>query len=217
MKTVIFDMDGLLVDSEVRAIKAWCAVASEYGIPNIEALFPYMMGTKPETRKVIFENHYGTEFNFSECNEKVRDLAHGYEMETPIPLKPGAKELLVYLSKQGFKIGLASSGKRETIERRMKGHGLWQYFDVIISGEMVKISKPDPEIFLLCAQKLGSDPADCTVLEDSPNGITAAHTAGMRPIMVPDLYMPEENIASMAYAVYPSLTEVKAAFENGKL
>ncbi len=210
-------MDGLLVDSEVRAIKAWCEVAKEYGIPNIEALFPYMMGTNPETRRVIFEAHYGTAYNFPECNEKVRDLAHKYEEETPIPLKKGAKELLSYLHENGYKIGLASSGKRETIERRMKGHGLWQYFDVVISGEMVKISKPDPEIFLLCAEKLGVPPHEATVLEDSPNGITAAKSAGMRPVMVPDLYMPEENIAEMAYAVYNSLLEVKAAFENGKL
>lgn len=217
MKTVIFDMDGLLVDSEVRAIKAWCEVAKEYNIPSIEELFPYMMGTNPETRRVIFEKHYGTSFNFCECNEKVRDLAHRYEEETPIPLKKGSAELLSYLSANGYKIGLASSGKRETIERRMKGHGLWQYFDAVISGEMVKVSKPDPEIFLLCAQKLGSSPEDCTVLEDSPNGITAAHAAGMRPVMVPDLYSPEENIAAMSYAVYPSLFEVKAAFENGNL
>jgi len=217
MKTVIFDMDGLLVDSEVRAIKAWREVANEYGIPDIEALFPYMMGTNPETRRVIFEKHYGTAYNFPECNEKVRDLAHKYEEEEPIPLKKGAKELLSFLSENGYKIGLASSGKRETIERRMKGHGLWQYFDVVISGEMVKISKPDPEIFLLCAEKLGVSPSDSTVLEDSPNGITAAKAAGMRPVMVPDLYMPEKNIAEMAYAVYDSPLEVKTAFENGNL
>lgn len=217
MKTVIFDMDGLLVDSEVRAIKAWREVAKEYQIPNIEALFPYMMGTNPETRKVIFEKHYGTVYNFTECNEKVRDLAHKYEEETPIPLKAGAKELLSYLHENEYKIGLASSGKRETIERRMKGHGIWQYFDVVISGEMVKISKPDPQIFLLCAEKLGVPSTGAIVLEDSPNGITAAHAAGMRPVMVPDLYMPEENIAAIAYAVYGSLLEVKAAFENGKI
>ncbi len=217
MKTVIFDMDGLLVDSEIRAIKAWREVAEEYNIPNIEELFPYMMGTNPETRKGIFEKRYGTGFNFYECNEKVRDLAHQYEEETPIPLKAGVKDILAYLHKNGYRIGLASSGKRETIEKRMKNHGIWHYFDAVVSGEMVKISKPNPEIFLLCAEKLGSSPSECTVLEDSPNGITAAHAAGMRAIMVPDLYQPKENIAAMAYAVYPSLVDVKEAYERGKL
>lgn len=217
MKTVIFDMDGLLVDSEIRAITAWSEVAKERNIPNIEEMFPYMMGTNPETRKRIFEKHYGTKFNFYECNEKVRELAHQYEEETPIPLKKGVKEILTYLRENGYKIGLASSGKRETIERRMKYHGIWECFDAVVSGEMVKISKPDPQIFLICAQMLGSSPSECTVLEDSPNGITAAHAAGMRAVMVPDLYQPEENIAAMAHAVYPSLLDVKDAYESGKL
>ncbi len=217
MKTVIFDMDGLLVDSEIRAITAWREVSEEYGIPNIEELFPFMMGTNPETRKTIFEKHYGDKYDFYECNAKVREKANKYEDETPIPLKKGVKELLAYLSNNGFKIGLASSGRMATIERRMTYHGLMGYFDVIISGEMVTVSKPDPAIFLLCAQKLGSEPCECTVLEDSPNGITAAKAAGMRPVMVPDLYMPEERIAKLAHAVYPSLTDVKEAFESEKL
>ena len=217
MKTVIFDMDGLLVDSEIRAIKAWREVAKEYNIPNIEELFPYMMGTNPETRRGIFEKRYGMQYNFCECNEKVRKLAHKYEEEMPIPLKPGVKELLSYLSENSFKVGLASSSKRETIDRRIKGHGIWEYFDAVVSGEMVKISKPAPEIFLLCAEKLGVEPSYVTVLEDSPNGITAAYAAGMRPVMVPDLYQPEPNIAAMAYAVYSSLHEVKEAFVSGAL
>lgn len=217
MRTVIFDMDGLLVDSEIRAITAWREIAKEYDIPNIEELFPFMMGTNPETRKGIFDKYYGGKYDFYECNAKVRAKANEYEDETPIPLKKGAKEIIAYLHENGFKVGLASSSRLATIERRMKYHGLMESFDVIVSGEMVTVSKPDPAIFLLCAQKLGSEPCECTVLEDSPNGITAANAAGMRPVMVPDLYMPEERIAKLAYAVYPSLSDVKEAFESGKL
>jgi beta-phosphoglucomutase-like phosphatase (HAD superfamily) len=99
----------------------------------------------------------------------------------------------------------------------MKHHGIFEYFDVIVSGDMVKKSKPDPEIFLLCAEKLGVPPSEITVFEDSQNGIKAAHAAGMRPVMVPDFVAPEKEVAALAYAVCSSLTEVKEKYENGSL
>lgn len=217
MKTVIFDMDGLLVDSEIRALTAWREVAKKYGIPGIDELFPKIIGTNTHTRGVIFDGCYGGKFPYARCNEEVRSLAHSYEAATPIPLKKGVRELLSYLRENGFKIAIASSGLLSTIERRMKHHGIFEYFDVIVSGEMVKNSKPDPEIFLLCAEKLGADPSGITVFEDSPNGIKAAHAAGMRPVMVPDLVAPEKDVAALAYCVCASLLEVKEKYENGSL
>ena len=217
MKTVIFDMDGLLVDSEVRTLKAWREVAVEYGIPDIDELFPKITGMNTYTRKKLFASLYGEDFPFAECNEEVRSRAHGSEANDPIPLKKGARELLSYYRENGYKIALASSGLLATIERRMKYHGIYEYFDVIVSGDMVKNSKPDPEIFLLCAEKLGVPPAEITVLEDSANGIKAAYAAGMRPVMVPDLFAPEKEVATLAYDVCASLFEVKEKIEKGSL
>jgi HAD superfamily hydrolase (TIGR01509 family) len=134
-----------------------------------------------------------------------------------VPLKKGVRELLAYFRENGYKIAIASSGLLATIERRMKYHGIFEYFDVIVSGDMVTKSKPDPEIFLLCAEKLGVDPAEITVFEDSQNGIRAAYAAGMRPVMVPDLAQPEKDVAAMAYAICSSLLEVKEKYENGSL
>jgi HAD superfamily hydrolase (TIGR01509 family) len=217
MKTVIFDMDGLLVDSEVRALKAWREVAKKRGITGIDELFPKMIGMNVYTRGLLFAEVYGKDFPFTECNEEVRSLAHGYEAESPVPLKKGVRELLSYLRENGYRIAIASSGLLATIERRMKHHGIFEYFDVIVSGDMVKKSKPDPEIFLLCAEKLGVPPSEITVFEDSQNGIKAAHAAGMRPVMVPDFVAPEKEVAALAYAVCSSLTEVKEKYENGSL
>lgn len=217
MKAVIFDMDGLLVDSEVRALNAWREVAKEYGIPDIDKLFPKIIGMNTYTRSKLFESVYGKDFPFAECNEEVRSRAHGSEANNPIPLKKGARELLAYLRANGYKLAIASSGLLATIERRMKYHGIFEYFDVIVSGDMVNNSKPDPEIFLLCSQKLGVAPEEITVLEDSANGIKAAFAAGMRPVMVPDLFAPEKDVAALAYDVCASLTEVKEKFENGSL
>lgn len=217
MKTVIFDMDGLLVDSEIRALRAWREVAKKHGIPHIDELFPKIIGTNTFTRGVIFNEYYGGAFDFPACNEEVRSLAHGYEAETPIPLKKGVRELLAYLRENGYRIAIASSGLFSTIERRMKYHGIYEYFDVIVSGEMVTHSKPNPEIFLLCAERLGVSPSEITVFEDSPNGIKAARAAGMRPVLVPDLFAPEKDIADLAYTVCTSLLEVKEKYENGSL
>ena len=217
MKTVIFDMDGLLVDSEVRALRAWREVAAKHGIDGIDDLFPKIIGMNTYTRGELFRSVYGENYPYTECNEEVRSLAHGYEAETPVPLKKGVRELLSYFRENGFKIAIASSGLLATIERRMKYHGIFDYFDVIVSGEMVKNSKPDPEIFLLCSEKLGVHPEEITVFEDSQNGIKAAHAAGMRPVMVPDLFAPEKDVAALAYAVCSSLAEVKEKYENGSL
>jgi HAD superfamily hydrolase (TIGR01509 family) len=210
-------MDGILVDSEVRALRAWREVAKKHGIPNIDKLFPKIIGTNTFTRGIIFNEYYGGAFDFTACNEEVRSLAHGYEAESPVPLKKGVRELLSYLRENGYRIAIASSGLLATIERRMKHHGIFEYFDVIVSGDMVKKSKPDPEIFLLCAEKLGVPPSEITVFEDSQNGIKAAHAAGMRPVMVPDFVAPEKEVAALAYAVCSSLTEVKEKYENGSL
>ncbi len=210
-------MDGILVDSEIRALIAWREVAKKRGLSNIDEFFPKTLGVNVHMRKTIFDEYYGGEFDFTVCNEEMRSIVHGYEAEAPAPLKKGVRELLAYLHENGYRIAIASSGLLSTIERRMKYHGIYEYFEVIVSGEMVTRSKPDPEIFLLCAERLGVSPSEVTVFEDSANGIKAARAAGMRPVMVPDLYAPEKEIACLAYTVCASLLEAKEKYENGSL
>ena len=217
MSAFMFDMDGLLVDSERLMFDSWKKVAEMHGLEGIEVLFPKFLGVNKATRKSLFESCYGASQNFEKCEDEVKEIATRTESESPTPLKRGAKELLSYLKSKQFKLGLASSSSAATIARRTKDNGIDIFFDAVVSGEHVKKSKPDPEIFLTCAEKLGENPDECTVFEDSFNGIKAAHSAKMRPVMIPDLIEPDEYIKSLAYAIYPSLEDVKNDMEKGKL
>ncbi|MBR1534243.1 MAG: HAD family hydrolase [Ruminococcus sp.] len=119
-----------------------------------------------------------------------------------------------WLEEQGANIALASSTRREHVYPMLDGADLTKYFKAIVCGDMVGHSKPDPEIFLAAAAKLGADPADCYIIEDSYNGIRAAHAAGAHPIMVPDIVRPDDEIKGLTEAVLPTLLNVRDYLEE---
>lgn len=123
--------------------------------------------------------------------------------------KQGVEELLKYLKDKGFKVGIASSTREKIVRRQISEGGLLEYFDQIVGGDMVKHSKPEPDIFLEACGRLESKPENCYVIEDSYNGIRAAHAAGMHPIMVPDLMEPTEEMKSLAEQILGSLCAVQ--------
>ncbi len=211
MKAFIFDMDGLLVDSETLSAKSWKISAEKHGLPDMEKLFPNLMGSNTTTRMSLLKEAYGDEIDFFVFEEEVKSRVRAWEKEAPIPLLPGVQELLTYLKEEGYMIALASSSRKETILNRMNYHGLDRFFSYIISGEDIKISKPNPEIFILCAARLGVPAEECIVLEDSPNGVRAAHAAGMRAVMIPNMCPPTDELRALAYKIYPSLNDVKKA------
>ena len=131
----------------------------------------------------------------------AKELARG------VPLKPGCREILASLHARGIPMAIGSSGRRAQIESNLSVSGFTSYFFAIASGDEVLHGKPAPDIFLLAAKRLGVPPADCYVFEDSPNGIRAAHAAGMKPILIPDLMPVTEEIASLTVGVYKVLTD----------
>ena len=132
--------------------------------------------------------------------------------KTDLQLKPGAADLLPALKKAGYRLAVASSSPRDMVLTNLGRTGIDSYFDVVVCGDEVSRGKPDPDIFLLAAERLGLLPGDCYVLEDSPNGLLAARAAGCRPVMIPDLVPPAPEFAGFA-SVYPDLT----AFGNAIL
>lgn len=211
---IIFDMDGVLLDTERIAIICWSRVAERNSVRGIEPVLYRCIGTTSRVTDIIMSDFFGGIDIYTELREQYYHERVSYLKEHGIPVKEGAKELLGYLSDRGILVGLASSTYTQNIVGELSDTGLLEYFTTIVGGEMVSKSKPDPDIFLFCADRLGCPPSEAYVIEDSFNGILAAHAAGMRAIMVPDLIPPDESIKPLLFALCCSLFEVKALLSS---
>ena len=207
--TVIFDMDGVIFDSEILVLQCWREVAERHGIKNVDVACHECLGTNSVVSKGIFLKHYGENFPYDEYKQEMAEVFFSRAAGGKLAKKPGVEELLRYLREDGFKVGLASSTREALVRKELSEGGLIEYFDQIIGGDKVKRSKPEPDIFLEACRHLGVEPEKCYVIEDSYNGIRAAHAAGMHPIMVPDLMEPTEEMNTLAEEILESLDEVR--------
>ena len=207
--TVIFDMDGVIFDSEILVLQCWQEVAERHGIENVDVACHECLGTNSVVSKGIFLKHYGENFPYDEYKQEMAEVFFSRAAGGKLAKKPGVEELLRYLREDGFKVGLASSTREALVRKELSEGGLIEYFDQIIGGDKVKRSKPEPDIFLEACRRLGAEPERCYVIEDSYNGIRAAHAAGMHPIMVPDLMEPTEEMYTLAEEILESLDEVR--------
>ena len=206
---VVFDMDGLLLDTESLAQRTWGLAAVDCGFDLDETLFKQLIGRTRRESGEILERAFGSGFLLDEfrrrCSHHWEDcLASG-----GIPVKPGAEELLDLLDEVALPRAVATSTGRAGAERSLSLAGLLDRFDHVVSGDMVERGKPEPDIYLLAAERLDVDPSRCLALEDSHLGVRAAHAAGMTTIMVPDLLPPIEEIERRTHAIVPSLHEVR--------
>lgn len=206
---VIFDMDGVIFDSERLVILCWQVVAEKYGIENIEEACRECLGLNREATKEKMLIRYGADFPYDEYKREMSDLFHRRYSGGRLPLKAGAIELLTYLKEQGIAVALASSTRSEIVLAELRDGGILPFFDKVICGDMVKRSKPAPDIFLKACEELQVKPERAYAIEDSYNGIRAAHSGGLRPIMVPDLAEPTEEMRELAEMILPDLVEVR--------
>lgn len=208
-KAVIFDMDGVIFDSERCVIECWKVVAEKYHISNVEQVLMKCLGVTYEEGKKIFLEHYGEDFPYDERKKERSDLYHEKYDGGRLPLKPSIKELLVYLKEKGYKVGVASSTREAVVSKQLTDAKLIEYFDNLTCGDMLERSKPDPDIYLMACDKLGVKPEEAIAIEDSYNGVRSAYRAGMFSIMVPDLVEPDEEMKSFAGKILRSLFDVK--------
>ncbi|MCR5836253.1 MAG: HAD family phosphatase [Lachnospiraceae bacterium] len=209
MRAVIFDMDGVIFDSERAYIECWKPIEKEFGILDLEDTMFKCIGVNSNMTKKIFTEKYGADFPLEKYQQMASVSMRNLVDSGKLPKKKGIDELLEFLKTKRIPMAVASSTKSETVKRELKMAGILEYFDVIVGGDMVEKSKPEPDIFLEAAEQLGAQPGECTVIEDSHNGIRAAYAAGMTAIMVPDLLEPNDEMREKATCIFESLVEVR--------
>lgn len=209
IKAFIFDMDGLILDTERIAFRSYKEALKEYGYDFTEAFFLTLVGTNVKLTKELCLNRYGSWFPFDLLHENHNKITDNYIKENGVPLKEGVNELIDYLKENDYKIALATSSDREKAEYLLESVKIKDKFDYIICGNDIVNSKPNPEIFLKVAESLKVEPKECVVIEDSKAGVQAAVNAGMKAINVPDMKKPDNEVKSMAFKIFNSLLDVK--------
>ena len=205
-RAVLFDMDGVIFDSERAVLAVWREIAGEMELSGIDGVFVQCVGVNKQRTREIFCEAY-PDLDFDEFDVRVRRLFLSRYDKGRLPVKPGVREILAGLRERRIPLALASSTRTETVKRELEEAGFLGCFDTVIGGDLVTRSKPDPEIFLTAVSRLGAEPADCFVIEDSFNGIRAASAGGFRPIMVPDMLAPDAEMEEKAELIAADLFE----------
>ncbi|WP_417347540.1 HAD family hydrolase [Ferrimonas sp.] len=205
-QAAIFDMDGLLLDTErlcMRIFKEACAVQN---LPFFEDVYLSIIGRNSVGIERIFRKAYGDDLDRLDAEWRVR--YHGVVRNEPIPIKDGVVELLSWLKSKGIPTAVATSTVNDVAKRKLELAGLDKYFDALATGCEVKNGKPDPEIFLLAANRLDVNPATCLAFEDSNNGVRSAVAANMITYQIPDLVQPDDEVRALGHKVMPSMVQV---------
>ncbi|MBP5452822.1 MAG: HAD family phosphatase [Treponema sp.] len=208
IKAVVFDMDGLLLDSEAVYEKAWIMAAGMWDLQGIDEVHKSVYGFSETDTLLTLKKVYGEDFDAKGFWDLTTDLSLDIMNETGVPEKPFARETLAHLKKSSYPIALASSNSRELVIQLMTKALMLEYFDVMVCGDEIERAKPDPEIYRTACQKLGMSPCDCAAVEDSPNGILSAWNAGLKCIMIPDRVPASEEIKKYLWKLCGNLGEL---------
>ena len=212
VKLVIFDMDGLMFDTEAVSYRLWSKKIKEMGFEPSVQVFARSMGGHSAGIEEHYEKLLGRKVSIDEINELFRS-SHKEFFEVlekeGVGVKEGLLTLLDWLDEKGIKKAIGSSSAQSTIRKYLSWTNISpQRFDYIMSGDMAANLKPDPEIFLTACEKVGIEPAEAIVLEDSRNGLYAAYAANIPCIFVPDMLVPDEDIESKSFKIADNLLSV---------
>lgn len=203
LQGIVFDMDGVLFDTESLYNTSFRLVAKELQIDEIEKLIKECVGLNHNDMRLHAEANYPS-VPFETFMEKGMIIFNGL-LEEGIPLKEGTKEILTYLSNTDLKIGIASSSSYKSVMEHLEQSGLTSCFRVVIGGDMVTHSKPKPDIYLKACKELEIEPEHSIAVEDSINGIKSAYSAGLKTVMIPDQLPPTDEVKPMIYQKFDSL------------
>ncbi|WP_298482774.1 HAD family phosphatase [uncultured Ruminococcus sp.] len=208
IRGLIFDMDGVLLDTERIYFSCWQKSAAEFGYTLKPEYALAVRSCCQRYAESYLKRMLGEEFDYLAVRNRRRELVSQYIAEHGIVQKPGVAKLVQYCEKNGIQVAVATATSKELAEERLAMAGLSGIFSVIVGGDQVERGKPDPDIYLTAARALGLPAEECAAVEDSPNGIAAAFAAGCSPIMVPDLTVPEDCFQPLLLGVAADLEQV---------
>lgn len=215
IKGAIFDMDGVILDTEKLYVRFWKQAAADFGYNMTDQ---HIFGIRSLARKFAVEKLkgiFGGNFPYYEIHARRVELMDAFIRENGFETKRGVFELLDFLRENGIKTAVATATARKKTMEYLESVGADKYFDTVICGDMVENGKPAPDIYIKAASELRLLPEQCAAFEDSPNGIKSACSAGCKTIMIPDLTQPDGEVAPLLSGVYESLDKA-VEFFNGR-
>lgn len=205
---VIFDMDGVLIDTEKHYNAAWCQAATEAGFPFTREHALLLRSCEAKEGEKLMQGIFGPSFDYYAIRERRRELVRERLAQYGLEKKPGVEETLRFLREKGIKTAVATATALDITKSHLTTIGVCDLFDSIVSAKNVAHGKPEPDVYLYACEQIGERPQDCMAVEDSPNGIMAAYRAGLRTVMVPDLTQPDEELTKYLYACVNSLSDL---------
>lgn len=212
---LIFDMDGLILDTENHYKRAWTKAAKELGFDLSDELYLRLIGITVADAENVLAEEFGPTFPKEKFHVRAQELYEELHHKEGLPLKPGIKELLAWAKEQNIPCAVGTSTVKEEAVRRLVHHEIVDYFEVVIGGDMVERGKPNPDIFLMAQSGLGKEAEHCLILEDAHSGLLAARAGGMRSCLVPDLLPASAESRELAEGVFDSLHEVREWLKLG--
>ena len=202
---IIFDMDGVLIDSERQSNEGWLWAAGQLGVDMPMWLIDSFKGAPAELCCKFFDDYYKGVIDYWEAKELRTQHVYKIRETEGIPVKKGVKDIFEYIRNNGLKCAVATSTRRESAEKTLHEIGVWDYLDAVVYGDEVEHGKPEPDIFLRAAKAIGVNPSEVVVVEDSINGIKAGYAAGMRVVHIPDTIAIDDDIRKLTYMVCDDL------------
>ena len=214
IKAVIFDMDGVLFDTETICCYSWAKVGAVRHMDHIDQALIDCIGLNRNDGITVLKERYGSDFDAAGFLDEAKEENRRWIEEHGIPLKKGVREILSFLQEQKIPTAICSSTQVPTIQSHLQRSDLSGYFQQIIGGNMVEHSKPEPDIYQKACEAVGYEPVDCIAVEDSPNGIRSAYRAGMQVVMVPDLVASTPELLQMCISCQDSLLSLQSFLQN---
>ena len=214
VKAVIFDMDGLLLDTEKLLVRFWVEAANKAGFPMTRDQALSLRSLHRKFAIPYLKELFGEEFDYDTVRTSRMELMSEYLADNPLELKSGARELLDYLNSQKIPAAICTATDYERTRDYLSQTGIFERFDRIVCAAMVEYGTPRPDIYLYAAEQLGLKPWECVALEDSPNGVRSAADAGCITVMVPDLTQPDSELGGIIRGKADSLKDVILIIEG---